>query len=69
MIYYIDWPRTPSFLSGLVKTKSDFVFRLVKADLETLTLVLAMISVDFYPFLAFSNLNCHPKDTEICVFR
>ena len=27
-----------------------------------------MISVDAYPFLAFSDLTCHLKDTVISVF-
>ena len=27
-----------------------------------------MISVDAYPFLAFSDLNCHLEDTGIGVF-
>ena len=28
-----------------------------------------MISVDAYPFLVFSDLNCHLEDTGIGVFR
>ena len=28
----------------------------------------AVISVDAYPFLAFSDLTCHLEDTEISVF-
>ena len=31
-------------------------------------LVVAMIIVDAYSFLAFSDLTCHLKDTEIGVF-
>ena len=31
-------------------------------------LVLAVISVDAYPFLAFSDLTCHFKDMGIGVF-
>ena len=31
-------------------------------------LVVAVISVDAYPFLAFSDLTCHLEDTEIGVF-
>ena len=27
-----------------------------------------MISVDAYPFLAFSDLTCHLEDTEIVIF-
>ena len=31
--------------------------------------MIAVISVDAYPFfLAFSDLNCQPEDTEIVVF-
>ena len=31
-------------------------------------LVVAVISVDAYLFLAFSNLTCHHEDTGISVF-
>ena len=31
-------------------------------------LVVAVISVDVYLFLAFSDLTCHLEDTGICVF-
>ena len=31
-------------------------------------LVVAVISVDAYPFLAFSDLTCHLEDTGIDVF-
>ena len=31
-------------------------------------LVVAVISVDAYPFLAFSDLTCHPEVTGIGVF-
>ena len=31
-------------------------------------LVVAVISVDTYPFLAFSDLTCHLDDIEIGVF-
>ena len=30
--------------------------------------MLAVISVDAYPFLAFSDLTCHLEDTGIVVF-
>ena len=30
--------------------------------------MVAVISVDAYPFLAFSDLTCHLKDTGIGVF-
>ena len=59
MFYYIDWPCTPSFRIGLVKTKSDFIVRSVET---------VLISVYAYPFLAFSDLTCHLEDTGIGVF-
>ena len=31
-------------------------------------LMVAVISIDAYPFLAFSDLTCHHKDTGIGVF-
>ena len=37
---------------GLVKTESDFIVRLVETTLGRWTLVVAVISVDAYPFLA-----------------
>ena len=67
MFYYIDQPRTPSFPNELVKTKSDFV-RSVETALGRWTLVVAVISVDAYPFFAFSDLTCHLEDTRIGVF-
>ena len=68
MLYYVDQLRTPSFPIGLVKTKLDFSVRPVETCLGRLTLVLAVISVDAYPFLAFSDLTCHLEDTGIGVF-
>ena len=63
MFSYIDWLRTPFFPIGLVKTKFDFIVRLVETGLGRLTL--AVISVDVYPFLAFSDLTYHLEDTGI----
>ena len=68
MVYYIDQPRTPSFPIGLVKTESDFIVRSAETGLWRWTLVVAVISVDAYPFLAFSDLTCHLEDTRIGVF-
>ena len=68
MFYYIDHLRTPSFPTGLVKTKSDFIVRSVETDLGRWTRVVAVISVDAYPFLAFSDLTCHLYDIGIDVF-
>ena len=67
-MFYIDKLRTPSFPIGLVKTESDFIVRSVQTGLGRWTLVVAMISVDAYPFLAFSDLTCHLEDTGIGVF-
>ena len=65
MIYWIEQPRTPSFPIGLVRTESDFIVTLVETDLGRCMLVLAVINVNDYPFLAFSDLICHFKDTGI----
>ena len=61
-------PRTTSFRIGLVKTESDFYVRWVETGLGRWTLVVAVISVEAYPFLAFSDLTHHLEDTEIDVF-
>ena len=45
----------PSFPIGVVKTGSVFIVRLVETGLGRL--VVAVISVDAYPFLAFSDLT------------
>ena len=68
MFYYIDQPHTPSFPTGLVKTESDVIVRSVKTGLGRLTLVLAVISVDAYPFGTSSDLTCHLEDKKIDVF-
>ena len=64
MFYYIDQPRMPSFPIGLVKTESDFIVRSVETGLGRWMLVVAVISVDAYPFLAFSDLSSHVEDME-----
>ena len=53
---------------GLVKTESDFIVRSVETGLGRWTLLASVISVDAYPFLAFSNLICHLEDTGVGVF-
>ena len=68
MFYYVDQLRTPPFPIGLVKTKFDFIVRQLQTGLGRWTLVVAVISVGAYPFLAFSYLTCHLKDTGIDVF-
>ena len=67
-MFYIDQLRTPSTPIGLVKTESCFIIRSIETDLGRWTLVVAVISVEAYPFLAFSDLTCHLEDTEIGVF-
>ena len=66
--HYIDQPCTPSFPIGLVKTESDSTARSVETDLGKWMLVVAVISVDAYPFLAFPNLICHLDNTGTGVF-
>ena len=71
MCHYIEQPCTPSFCIGLVKLvkiKSDFIVRSVEVGLGRLTVVVAVISVDAYPFMAFSYLACHLEDTWIGVY-
>ena len=66
-MFYIDQFRTLSFPIWLVKTKSGFIVRSVDTGLERWTLVVAAISVDAYPFLAFSELTCDRQGTGIGV--
>ena len=56
------------FLIGLVKTKSDFIVRSIETGLGRLMLVAAVIIVDAYPFLAFSDPNFHLEDMRIGAF-
>ena len=67
-MFYINQLPTPFFLTGLVKTESGFIIRSVETGLGRGMLVVAVISVDAYPFLAFSDLTCHLEDTGIGVF-
>ena len=67
-MFYIDQLRTPTFPIGLVKTGSGFIVRSVETGLGRQMLVVAVISVDVYPFLAFSDLTCHLEDTGIGAF-
>ena len=68
MFYYINQPCTPSFPTALVKTKTDFIVGLVETDLGRWLVVVAVIKVYAYPFLAFSDLTCHLEDTGIGAF-
>ena len=62
MFYYTDQPCISHF------TESDFIVRSVDTDLGRQALVVAVISVDAYPFLlAFSHQTCHLEDTGIGV--
>ena len=67
-MFYIDQLCTPSFPIRLVKTGSFFIVRSVETGLERWTLVVAVISVDTYPSLDFSDLTCPLEDTGIGVF-
>ena len=67
-MFYIDQLCTPPFPIGLVKTESGFIVRSVDTGLGRSTLVVAVISVDAYPFSAFSDLTCCLEDTGISVF-
>ena len=63
-MFYIDQLRNPSFPIGLVKTESGFFVRLVETGLGRWTLVVAVINVDAYPFLDFSDLTGHLEILE-----
>ena len=67
-MFYIDQLHTPSFPIRLVKTESGFIVRLVEIGLGRWTLMVALISVDAYPFLGFSDLTYHLEDMGIRVF-
>ena len=67
-MFYIDQLCTPSFPIGLVKTESGFIVRSAETGLGRWTLVVAVISLDAYPFLAFSDLTCVLEDTGIGAF-
>ena len=66
-MFYIDQLRTPSFPIGLVKTESGFIVRSVETGLGRWMLVVAVISVDAYPFFGFSSCIVPPdsKETEL----
>ena len=70
MFYHNDQPCTPSFPIELVKTESDFIieFESAEIDLERWMLLVAIISVEAYHFLGFSDLAYHPEDMGIGVF-
>ena len=57
-----------SFPIGLVKTESGFIIGSAETGFGRKLLVVAVISVDAYPFLAFTDLTCHLEDTGVGVF-
>ena len=67
-MFYIDQLHTPSFPIGLGTSEPGFINRSVETGLGRWTLLLAVIIVDAYPVLAFSDLICHIEDTRIGVF-
>ena len=67
-MFYVDQLSLSSFSIGLLKTEFGFIVRSVETGLGRLTLVVAVITVDTYPFLPFSNLTCHLEDTGIDIF-
>ena len=58
----------PSFPIRLVEAESGFIVRLVETDIGGQALVVAVISVNVSPFLAFSDQTRHLEDTWIGVF-
>ena len=68
-MFYINQLCTPSFPIGLVKTESGFITGSVETGLGGgRKMVVVVISVNAYPFLAFSEVTYHLQDTEIGVF-
>ena len=56
-MFYIDQLRTQSFPIGLVKTESGFIVRSVETALGRWVLVVAVVSVDAYPFWVSHTWN------------
>ena len=67
-MFYIEQLRIKCFPIGPVKIESGFIVRSVEIGVGRWTLVVAVIIVDAYPFLAFSDLTCHLQGTGIGVF-
>ena len=59
-MFYIDQLRTPSFRIGLVKTESSLIVRSAETGLGRWTLVVAVISIDAYPFFGFLRPDFSP---------
>ena len=66
-IFFVDINQSPipSFLIGLFKTESGVIVRSFETGLGRWTQVAAMVSIDAYPFLAFSNLTSLFENTWI----
>ena len=60
-MFYIDQLRTPFFSIGLVKTEPGFIVRSDETGLGRWTLVVAVISVDAYPFFGFLRPDLSPS--------
>ena len=67
-MFYANQLPTPSFPIGLIKTEYGLIVRSVETGLERGMLVVAVINVNGYPFLAFSDLTCHLDEMGIGVF-
>ena len=52
-MFHINQLHNSSFPIGLVKAESGFIARSVETDLGIWMLVVAVISVDVYPFFTF----------------
>ena len=66
-MFYISQLGTLSSSIVLIKTESAFIIRSVETGLGR-WMEVAVISVDVYSFLAFSDRTCHLEDTGIGVF-
>ena len=59
-MFYINQLRTPFFRIGLVITESGFIVRSVETGIRRSVLVVAVISVDAYPFFGFLRPDLSP---------
>ena len=59
-MFYIDQLRNLSFPIGLVKTESGFIVRSAEVGSRRWVLVVAVISVDAYPFFDFFRPDLSP---------
>ena len=61
MFSYINQSCTPSFKTGLVKNKSDFIVRSIETGIVRWALMVPVIIINVYSFLAFSDLTYQKK--------